>query len=399
MLNDSFSCRQRQQRTKLIAATLLLSLLVTGVTVPSGLAQAGAAIRLIASPAQIAVGGTTTVTLRLENVSDLYGVEVTLTFDASLLEVQDADPGKDGVQATLGTFLYPDFVVRNVANNATGTVDLAFTQLAPRHPANGSGVLASVTFKGKQPGTSAVQFQKVLLSNTDGTAISVSPSGASIVVGASGPTDTPTPTTSPGPTHPTSTPTTTPGPTHPTSTPTPTTTPGPTHPTPTSTVPASPRGFYYTVRPGDNLFRIALRFGTTIQAIAQANGIVNPRLIRVGQVLWIPSSSSVTPTVYIVRRGDTLYSIARRFGTTYQVLAAVNGLHNPRLIYAGQRLIIPGPGAPWPTPPPQGVYIVRRGDTLWSIAARFGTTSWAIAVANGLTNPNLIYPGQRLIIP
>jgi LysM repeat protein len=142
-----------------------------------------------------------------------------------------------------------------------------------------------------------------------------------------------------------------------------------------------------------------LRFGTTIQAIAQANGIVNPRLIRVGQVLWIPSSSGGTPTVYIVQRGDTLYSIARRFGTTYQVLASINNLRNPRLIYAGQRLIIPGPSTPGPTPPAQRVYIVRRGDTLWSIALRFGTTPWAIAVANGLQNPSLIYVGQRLIIP
>lgn len=149
-----------------------------------------------------------------------------------------------------------------------------------------------------------------------------------------------------------------------------------------------------------------MRFGTTVQAIAQANGIVNPQLIRAGQVLWIPSSNSggpTNPTVYIVQRGDTLYSVARRFGTTYQALAAANGIRNPRLIYVGQRLIIPGsstPGpTPTPTPPSQRVYIVRPGDTLWSIALRFGTTPWAIAVTNGLRNPNLIYPGQRLIIP
>jgi putative chitinase len=156
------------------------------------------------------------------------------------------------------------------------------------------------------------------------------------------------------------------------------------------------------VRPGDNLFRIALRFGTTIQAIARANGIVNPRLIYVGQVLWIPTAHPgppTNPTIYVVQRGDTLYSIARRFGTTYQVLAAVNGIANPRLIYVGQRLIIPGGGSPVPTPTPPQIYVVRPGDTLWSIALRFGTSPWAIAVSNGLRNPNLIYVGQRLIIP
>lgn len=214
-------------------------------------------------------------------------------------------------------------------------------------------------------------------------------------------TPTPTPTatsdTSPiGP--PTSTPTSTPtAPARPTLTPIPTPTRTPTP------KPLPSTGFYYRVRPGDNLFRLALRFGTTIQAIVRANGIVNPRLIFVGQVLWIPSSAGgpgpINPTIYVVQRGDTLYSIARRFGTTYQVLAAVNHLRNPRLIYVGQRLIIPGSGVPGPPPPSHRVHVVRRGETLWSIALRYGTTPWAIAVANGLRNPSLIYPGQRLIIP
>jgi len=220
------------------------------------------------------------------------------------------------------------------------------------------------------------------------------------------PTHTPTPTPTGGtltfvtPTH---TPIPIPIPTGGTLTiPTPTDAPSTPRPTLTPTlVPLPPGGFYYTVRPGDNLFRIALRFGTTIQAIVRANGIVNPRIIHVGQVLWIPSGSTgpVNPTIYIVQRGDTLYSIARRFGTTVQVLAAVNGIRNPRLIYAGQRLIIPGSGTPGPAPPSPREYVVCPGDTLWAIALRFGTTPWAIAVANDLRNPNLIYPGQRLIIP
>jgi LysM repeat protein len=171
-------------------------------------------------------------------------------------------------------------------------------------------------------------------------------------------------------------------------------------PEPTDTpVPVPSTGFYYTVQRGDTLSRIAWRYGTTVQAIVQANGIVNPNLIFYGQRLWIPSSSGgwYGSTVYIVQRGDTLYAIARRYGTTYQRIAAANGLHYPYTIYVGQRLTIPGSGTP--PPPSQRVYIVQRGDTLWAIAIRYGTTPWAIAAANGLTNLNYIYVGQRLVIP
>jgi len=186
--------------------------------------------------------------------------------------------------------------------------------------------------------------------------------------------------------------------------------PTPTLPVPTAIPTAIPTaaptpvpssGFYYTVRPGDTLYSIARRFGTTAQAIVQANGILNPNQIFSGQVFWIPSGSGgpTDPTTYyIVQRGDTLYSIARRFGTTYLALAALNGLRYPYTIYVGQRLLISGSGTPW-SPPSQTVYVVQRGDTLWSIAMRYGTTPWAIAAANGLWNPNFIYVGQRLIIP
>jgi LysM repeat protein len=109
------------------------------------------------------------------------------------------------------------------------------------------------------------------------------------------------------------------------------------------------------------------------------------------------ASPSLSPcSYYTVQRGDTLYSIARRYGTTVQAIAQANGILNPAYIYVGQVLCIPGLAAP---PPSGGYYIVQRGDTLYSIARRFGTTYWAIAVANNLSNPNYIYPGQGLFIP
>jgi putative chitinase len=101
-----------------------------------------------------------------------------------------------------------------------------------------------------------------------------------------------------------------------------------------------------------------------------------------------------------VQRGDTLYSIARRYGTTVQAIALANKIANPSLIYVGQQLTIPGGSTTPPPPPPSGqVHIVQRGETLYSIARRYGTTHWAIAMANNLANPNVIYVGQRLVIP
>jgi putative chitinase len=134
------------------------------------------------------------------------------------------------------------------------------------------------------------------------------------------------------------------------------------------------------------------------------NNLSNPSFIWVGQRLIIPRTGTVPPappsntSTYIVQRGDTLYSIARRFGTTVQTLAYINHIANPNLIYAGQRLTIPGGGSP--TPPPAGRYhVVQPGETLYSIARRYGTTVWAIAVANNIYNPNVIYWGMRLYIP
>ena len=118
--------------------------------------------------------------------------------------------------------------------------------------------------------------------------------------------------------------------------------PPPPPPTPTPTPP--PSGGYYTVQPGDTLARIARWYGTTVQAIQQANGILNPNLIYVGMVLYIPPSTPPPPvyvTAYYVRYGDTLALIAARFGTTVNAIASYNGIYNPNLIYAGMLLYIP----------------------------------------------------------
>ncbi|MBO9362656.1 MAG: LysM peptidoglycan-binding domain-containing M23 family metallopeptidase [Thermoflexus sp.] len=113
----------------------------------------------------------------------------------------------------------------------------------------------------------------------------------------------------------------------------------------------------YTVQPGDTLTRIAARFGTTVGAIVEANRLVNPNLIYVGQVLLIPVSTPSPPfsgRVHTVQPGETLYRIALRYGTTVEQLMALNGLRNPGQIFVGQLLRIPEetPGTPsaWPVP-------------------------------------------------
>ncbi|MBS6366674.1 MAG: LysM peptidoglycan-binding domain-containing protein [Clostridiales bacterium] len=95
---------------------------------------------------------------------------------------------------------------------------------------------------------------------------------------------------------------------------------------------------------------------------------------------------------YTVRRGDTLWAIARRTGATVEELTVLNDLPDPNLIYVGQVLRLP-------TEQLQQVYTVQRGDTLWAIAQRYKTSVEALVRANAIQNPNLIFAGQTLQIP
>ncbi len=97
---------------------------------------------------------------------------------------------------------------------------------------------------------------------------------------------------------------------------------------------------------------------------------------------------------YTVRKGNTLFGIANFFGTTVDKILSVNNIADPNMIYVGQTITVPVD-----TERPENfVYITRPGDTLWSIAHRFGTTVDEIAKKNGMCNPNMIYPGTKLYI-
>lgn len=107
-----------------------------------------------------------------------------------------------------------------------------------------------------------------------------------------------------------------------------------------------------------------------------------------------PAPKPTTGTTYTVKPGDTLSAIAAKYGTTYQKIAADNGIANPNLIYPGQVLKINGTS----NNEKKTTYTVKSGDTLSGIAAKYGTTYQKIAADNNISNPNLIYPGQVLVI-
>ncbi len=105
----------------------------------------------------------------------------------------------------------------------------------------------------------------------------------------------------------------------------------------------APTGITYTVKKGDTLYSIARKYNTTISKLAQANNIKNINLIRVGQVLKLPGTVTPKPApvrTYTVKRGDTLYSIARKYNTTVTKIAQTNNIKNVNVIRIGQVLKI-----------------------------------------------------------
>jgi LysM repeat protein len=158
----------------------------------------------------------------------------------------------------------------------------------------------------------------------------------------------------------------------------------------------------HVVQAGENLYRIGLRYGLSWVTLAQYNNLPNASVVYVGQVLRIPGTGtpdteSPAETVsYTVRRGDTLFRIGQRFGVSWVEIAEANGIVNPNQIYPGQVLKIP---ASAPGPSPEFTHIVSRGETLYSIALRYGVRWLAVAEANGIQSPFVIYAGQTLVIP
>lgn len=158
-----------------------------------------------------------------------------------------------------------------------------------------------------------------------------------------------------------------------------------------------------TIVYGDTLTSIARKYNTTVQRLVELNNLLNPNLIYAGESLIVPSGETVSDsdgnstsgqTIYIVQRGDTLNKIASEYGTTAIAIAKENNIPNINLIYVGQRLIIPTNRYDLN----HTLYKIQYGDTLWSISRRYGVSIATIVRLNRIQNPNLIYAGETIRI-
>lgn len=179
----------------------------------------------------------------------------------------------------------------------------------------------------------------------------------------------------------------------------------------TTATPAKPASSAtYTVKAGDTLSQIAASYGTSYQNLASLNHLSNPNEIYVGQTLKLQATTSTpvqTPTpaastnqgTYTVKAGDTLSAIAAAHGTSYEVLAQVNGISNPNEIYVGQTLKFTAPTrttSVTTTSAKRGAYTVTAGDTLYEIAQKVGVNWQQLAQTNHISQPYTIYVGQKL---
>lgn len=147
---------------------------------------------------------------------------------------------------------------------------------------------------------------------------------------------------------------------------------------------------YYTVQRGDTLYSIAKRFDLTVDELKNYNNLINNTL-SVGQRLII--GEKTTGNLYTVQRGDTLYSIAKKFNVTIDELRNANNL-GTNTLSIGQTLVIPGSN----NNPNPLIYEVKKGDTLYNIANTYNTTVSAIKALNNLTS-NVLSIGQKLTLP
>ncbi len=258
------------------------------------------------------VGETTTVEIWADGMGGVNTLSVEVTFDPALIQLVDADPAAEGIQAVPG-----DLMGVVLENRVEGDRLIYQAAVQPGDAAKDTGVLVSLTLQGVAPGTAMLEVGYVAAQDAAGNPVPVDAlSNGLVTVGeaASQPAEEPPPPVAETPILPA---------------------PTPTPPVVVLPTPSGTGGIYYVVEPGENLFRIGMKFGTTAQAIAAANNIPDPRQVQAGTMILIPVPPPGGGYGYYVRRGDTAYSIARRFGMTVEELASLNNIGPDFTIHPG----------------------------------------------------------------
>lgn len=184
-MSNTFSVVQRR------AAVLVFACVISAVMLGLVSARASAAdANALVHPDPLAVGirsgQTQEISLRVENVKNMYGIEFQLQFDPKVVQVQDADPSKDGTQVAVGDWLSKGFVAANQVDNAKGTITFAATLLNPAPPLSGDGTVAKISFHAKADGTSPLKISKAVLATRDATEIKSEAQDGTIGVSSSG---------------------------------------------------------------------------------------------------------------------------------------------------------------------------------------------------------------------
>ena len=275
----------------------------------------------------VAAGQRYWVEIRLDAGDEAEGIDFEITFDPQYVRIEDSVPDAAGVQIRVDALCdspnnVRQDVVQNEVDNDAGVIRFRSTWSSARQLCR-DALIASLDVRGVAEGGCPFRFAVAELVGADGEKSPVErPGNGLILVSASQGTPEPgaeTESTMPAP----------------------------------SGSPAPGGAVYHTVQTGETLLGIALQYGTTVDAIVAANGLQDPDAVGVGQKLVIPpaGSSGDEPAdapedvpddqgeaTYVVQAGDTLTSIARRFGTTVEVLAELNGLTEPYQIVAGETL-------------------------------------------------------------
>lgn len=162
----------------------------------------------------------------------------------------------------------------------------------------------------------------------------------------------------------------------------------------------STKVMYYSVKRGDTLYKIAREYNVTVSQIVSWNNIQNRNLIYPGQVLKIITdykhqyTDNISSDTYVVKKGDTLYKIASKYGVTISNLVSWNNIQNPNLIYPGEVITIKSSNNSH-----LFKYVVKKGDTLSYIGVLYNTSVYELVTINNIKNANFIYVGQILYIP